>query len=289
MRLPDFIIIGAAKSGTTTLYKYLCKHPQVYMGPGKEPAFFAFDENYSQGIEWYTSLFSAAQPNQICGEASTDYTKYPQFPETPARIAQTLPQVKMIYIMRNPVERAYSYYIQITRGQKIQETFEEQIKRTSICLDASFYMMQIERYLQFFPRASFLFLLMEELIDNPAATMEKVCTFIGVETQINLTEEGKITANSRNNWFEKNIRAKITAPLKAIPGVKQVAYLLPQESRNWVYNKLLKGSLYGNAIKKQYLPPPMLPETRQMLLEKFKQPNEKLAEFLGRDLSHWSK
>ncbi|MDJ0615304.1 MAG: sulfotransferase [Calothrix sp. MO_192.B10] len=83
MKLPDFIIIGAAKSGTTSLYRYLKKHPQVYFPPkdanpllgSKESNFFGDDNKYALGIQAYASLFKNTQPHQICGEASTDYTK----------------------------------------------------------------------------------------------------------------------------------------------------------------------------------------------------------------------
>jgi len=286
MRLPDFLIIGAAKSGTTTLYKYLDKHPQVFFSAIKEPQFLALDEKYAKGIEWYASLFSLAQPKQVCGEASTDYTKFPLYHQTASRMAQVLPYVKMIYIMRHPVERAYSHYVHLARGKKVTETFEEHIQRTSVCLDTSNYILQIENYLQFFPKESFLFLLMEDLIDQPEQTLDKICHFINVGNEINLTTKTPVVANSRNKHFEDTIRAKITAPLRSIPGVATAATLLPQSWRDWTYEQLKK-SFYGEQIRQQYMPPPMRSDTRQMLLEKFSSCNQKLAKFLDRDLSHW--
>lgn len=289
MRLPDFLIIGAAKSGTTTLYQYLTKHPQIYLSPIKEPQFFAVDEVYAQGMDWYSSLFLEAQPGQVCCEASTDYTKLPRYPETAARIAKALPNIKMIYVMRHPVERAYSYYVHLARGEKIQETFAENLQRTSIALDASFYMQQIEHYLQFFPRESFLFLLMEDIIYQPEQTLQQVCNFIGIDDSINLFQlhQQEVTANSGKNYFEDTIRAKITAPLRSLPGVEKVKDVIPQPWRDTAY-KLLQKSAYGQSVKQQYKAPPMAIETRQMLLEQFDQPNQELAKFLNRDLSKWS-
>ncbi len=289
MRLPDFLIIGAAKSGTTTLYKYLSRHPQIYMSLVKEPQFFAVDDKYVQGLEWYGSLFSEALPHQICGEASTDYTKYPRYPETAARIAQTIPNVKMIYLMRHPVDRAYSYYVHLNRNSKIEETFEEHLSRTSFCFDGSNYMMQIKQYLSFFSRESFLFLLMEELINYPRITLDKVCVFLGIDNNIELSQEENIIANSYQNFFRDTIRGKITTPLKEIPGVAQIANLLPQKGRDWIYKNILKNSFYGQQIQKQHQPLLMKPETRQMLIEKFLPLNNELAQFLDQDLSHWNK
>jgi len=192
MRLPNFIIIGASKAGTTTLYKYLCLHPQVYMCTPKEPEFFASenDKNYTKGIDWYASLFSKAELHQVCGEASGRYTHYPHFPEASERIAQILPRVKLIYIMRHPVERAYSHYAQhikynqnIKHQFEVKETFEENIARDSYVLDASNYMQQIEQYLKFYSKEQFLFLLMEDLIEQPADTLRQICSFIGVNNE----------------------------------------------------------------------------------------------------------
>ena len=287
MPLPNFLIIGAAKSGTTTLYRYLCQHPQIHMSPLKEPQFFAVDEKYRRGEDWYSSLFSQSEPHQICGEASTDYSKLPQYPETADRIAQMIPKVKMIYVMRHPVDRAYAYYVHLGRQSKVQETFEQNIKRTRICLEASEYMIQIDHYLKFFPRKSFLFLMLDDLSNKPQQIMLQVFNFLGIDNRVDLTNQNPTAAaNVRENYFKNTLRQKITAPLRSIPGLYFLACLLPQNYRDWVYNNLQR-SFYGKAIEKQYIPPPMLPETRQRLIEEFRQSNLELAKFLGRDLSHW--
>lgn len=285
LRLPDFLIIGAAKSGTTTLFEYLKRHPEISLSSIKEPNFFGMNENYAKGLDWYSSLFSSAQSHQVCGEASTDYAKFPKFPETAKRIAQTAPEVKLIYLMRNPVNRAYAYYRHLGRQFKVRETFEEHIAHTKICLESSDYMMQIENYLQFFPKESFLFLLMDDLIERPEETLPKICHFIGVD-DIDLVNGNPIRANDSSKFFQDTLRGRITAPLRSIPLLAKVAKSVPQSWRDIVY-KVLKRSSYANSVAQEYKAPPMLPETRQMLLEHFREPNQRLAEFLGRDLSHW--
>ena len=287
MRLPDFLIIGAAKSGTTSLYKYLSRHPQIYLSAIKEPQFFAVDSKYERGIEWYSSLFNDARPEQICGEASTDYTKLPLYPKTADRIVRHLPNVKMIYIMRHPVERAYSHYVHLERGRKIELTFKDYCQKNSVCLDTSYYIQQIHHYLDLFPKESFLFLLMEDLIHNPDRTLRQICKFIGVDESISLTSNEPVTENSGNAHFEDTIRSKITSGIRALPLVETLKDTVPQKWRDFAYN-LLQDSFYGRRIKQQYLAPKMHSETRQWLLEKFKEPNQELAEFLNRDLSSWS-
>ncbi|MDJ0795246.1 MAG: sulfotransferase [Calothrix sp. MO_167.B12] len=295
MKLPGFLIIGAAKSGTTSLYQYLKKHPQVYFPPkdanpllgSKEPNFFGDDNKYALGIQAYASLFNNAQSYQICGEASTDYTKLSEFPRAAERIAKTLPHVKLIYIMRHPVERAYSYYVHLQRNQKVEETFEQHIQRANICLDGSNYMMQIEQYLKFFPRESLLLLLMEELIHNPALTLQNICQFLSIDDGIDLTLGNKIIANAGRSHFNDNIRGKITAPFRSIPVLNIAAKKIPQSWRDLAYS-MIKEMPFAKNIQQQYLPQPMLPETRQLLLNKFKKSNEELADFMKYDLSHWS-
>ena len=179
MNIPSFLIIGAAKSGTSTLFDCLVNHPQVFRPAKKEPDFFCYEENYAKGMDWYLEMFAGRGPSQIAGEASTNYAKWPKYPQSAARIAKHLPHVKLIYIMRNPVDRAYSYYKHVNRNKPIQETFEQYIARTSEALDASHYMLQINQYLQYFPKESFLFLLLEYMERQPRVVLKQVCRFLG--------------------------------------------------------------------------------------------------------------
>ena len=293
LKAPNFIIIGAAKSGTTSLYRYLCRHPQIYMSTPKEPDFFSIDTNYARGINWYSSLFKDARSEQICGEASTTYSRWHQHPNTIERIYHWLPQVKLIYIMRHPVDRAYSFYIHRFKGSlhkpelAVSSTFEETIKQQTEFIESSYYLEQIEQYLQFFPKESFLFLLMEDLIERPAETLDKILTFIDADRNIDLIEREKIVANKANDYPEWYVKKKLLAPFKAIPGVDFLSSLFPKQVKNNVYQAIKKVK-YKNWKTSQVMPPPMLPQTRTMLLEHFREPNLKLSKFLDRDLSHWN-
>ncbi len=293
-RLPDFIIIGAAKAGTTTLYQYLCRHPQIYMSTPKEPDFFAIESHYARGMDWYTSLFSDAEPHQICGEASTTYSRLQKYPKSLERIVATLPNIKLIYIMRQPIDGAYSFYIHRLKGARyhpelaVSDTFEETIKQQNEFLDNGYYIDCIEKYLGFFARESCLFLLMEDLIKKPGETLNNIFSFIGVDPGIDVVGDNLVAANKAGDHPDWFVRKQLTASVNGIPGVAQVAKLLPKGMRDGAY-QLLKGFQYKNWVETQYMPPPMLPETRQMLVERFREPNRRLAEFLNRDLFHWDK
>ncbi len=294
-RLPDFLIIGSGKCGTTTLHEYLCLHPQVLMCPWrKEPEFFLDDALYVRGLTWYRSLWAGARPNQLCGEATTSYCMWPHTPDCAARMAKAIPSAKLIYIMRHPVERTYSHYVQsIKKAQRVRReyavtrTFEEALDQTDLFVDPSMYLQQIERYLQHYPRESFLFLLFEDFRKDPAATLQVVQRFLGVEER-DLTQTGLIRANTAAEHSRDFLRSRLTAPLRAIPLVGRVARTLPQRYRDSVH-EFLKASPYGRWAQRRYVPRDMLPETRARLLRRFEEPNRRLAAFLGRDLSAWSR
>lgn len=128
MRLPDFVIAGAPRSGTTWLYHLLARHPRVRMAapPRPEPKFFLVDELYARGLDWYSrTWFEGAPPGSICGEKSTNYL---ESPTAARRIAKDLPGAKLIFILRDPVERAWSNYLWSWMNGVESETFERALE-----------------------------------------------------------------------------------------------------------------------------------------------------------------
>src|SRR6516165_1122868 len=105
---PDFVVVGAMKSATTTLHEQLARQRGVFMSRPKEPNFFSDDLIYARGWDWYSSLFNAADDGVLRGESSTHYTKLPTFPRTVERMTHFLPRVKLIYVMRHPIDRLIS-------------------------------------------------------------------------------------------------------------------------------------------------------------------------------------
>jgi hypothetical protein len=171
-KLPDFIIIGAAKSGTTSLWDYLNRHPDIFMSRPKEPCFFDEDVAWSRGIDWYRTLFAKAQEHQVCGEASTNYSRWPQVTGVPRRIHAVLPNVKLIYLMRNPVDRTFSHYVhrwtkEVHRGQPFRQRFGKYCKTDRMCIDSSMYCTQLEQFLPYFPKERILPVVLEQLLVEP--------------------------------------------------------------------------------------------------------------------------
>ena len=110
-RMPDFIIIGAMKCATSTLHAQLALQSGVMMSQPKEPCFFSDDDKYALGVGWYKSLYGSAEPNDLCGEASTHYTTLPTYPPTADRLHRHVPKAKLVYTMPHPVERLLPPYV----------------------------------------------------------------------------------------------------------------------------------------------------------------------------------
>lgn len=181
-RLPDFIVIGAMKAGTTSLFEYLRAHPQVFMSPLKEMDFFVEERNWPRGMDWYGRRFRRAGSDVVAvGEASPSYTKYPEHTGVPERIAAYLPDVKLIYLVRDPIERIRSHYQHRVMVGSEHAPIESAVLRDPTYVDVTRYAVQIERYLNWFPRESILVLTAEELRTQRLATMHRVHRFLQID------------------------------------------------------------------------------------------------------------
>jgi hypothetical protein len=285
-RLPDFIIIGAAKCGTTTLWRNLQRHPDVFMAEPKEPEFFSRDDRYALGLESYKAIFAPAGENMICGEASTTYTRAPHFGDVAGRMADAVPDARLIYLMRHPVERTYSNYRHRMRLDVPRMTFEEALDADPIFIDTSLYMMQIERYLARFPREALHCVLLEDLKRDPASTMRGVLRHIGAR-EVDVTSEGAVASNTAASGADDFARQRLRRIKRFLPGYHRVKGAIPDRWKDAALAAATRSPL-GRKIKQGYQPSPLTPETRAMLLQRFAEPNRELAAFLGRDLAEWS-
>lgn len=176
IRLPDVLVIGAMKSGTTSLHHYLDLHPEIAMSKVKEVDFFTEEGNWSKGVDWYGRQLPDAA--RVIGESSTSYSKFPIYKGVPARIRATIPDVKLIYVLRNPIERIVSSELQ-WRELGLNPPDPEKAMRDFI--DTSRYFQQISQYLDHFPASSLHVLFSEDLLHNRAQTLRRIFEFLGVD------------------------------------------------------------------------------------------------------------
>ncbi len=181
MRQPDFMIIGAMKSATSTLHEQLARQDGFFMCTPKEPYFFSDDPVYAKGIEWYVNLFADAQSSDICGESTTHYAKLPTYPKTIARIAKHVPDAKFVYVMRHPIDRLVSQYIHQWTEREIDRPIDEAIHAHPELIAYSKYTMQLQPYFAQFGQARVLPVFFDHLHTHPQIALERICRFLGYD------------------------------------------------------------------------------------------------------------
>ena len=207
------LIIGAMKSGTTTLHDHLCMHPEICASQTKEPSFFTDPLSLSTPARYHI-LFPGITPKVWACEASTNYTKYPAFPGVPQRIQAMYPAARLIYILRHPVERIYSHYLHNIAQGREQRSFKDAVLgQDTHYLNVSRYYLQLSQYLEFFPPECILVLIFEDFIQHTRETLQRVFTFLNIDPNFippNLHEKRNITAN-------KTMASPVLQTLQTLP------------------------------------------------------------------------
>ena len=282
-RWPNLFIVGAAKAGTTSLYHYLARHPEIYMAPVKEPHFFSqirptpnlepfFPHVVDQ--EAYLSLFAAARAEKYRGEASTSYLWDHAAADA---IQATCREAKIIIILREPRDRAYSHYWNDVREGIERRSFDDAISEevsgppgqwgaSSVYVDVGFYADRVERYLEKF-KSNVLILFFEEFVADVPGTVERVFTFLAVDPGL----AAQIEAEASNPF---------ALPRNALSGRLLGSGSLRSVARNVVPPR---ARAYGRkllTIRAQK--PAMSADIRQRLLEIYESDVRRLTEVVGR-------
>ncbi len=176
------VIIGGMRCGTTSLFTWLSQHPQVCACIDKEPAFFSNDSVWNNGLDWYRSLWeSDSARHRVALEASTNYSKVAIFPRTAERLRTTAPNAHLIYLMRDPIGRLESHY---TLGRAKGWRDSKQSLNRGVhadLIECSRYAKQIDQFRDYLDAGRMLLVLFEDLKDAPAATLDHVCRFCGID------------------------------------------------------------------------------------------------------------
>ena len=297
MTLPNFLIVGAAKAGTTSIHAYLQQHPQVFMCPVKETNFFAFEGealnflggiskgylvNFATNISDYRAQFQGVNNEIAIGEACPSYLYIPKAVE---RIKCYIPDVKIIVILRDPIERAYSHFLHHLRDRLVPYTdFDQALKLESQRIadnwwwdyhytQVGLYYQQLTRYFDNFGRQQIKVTLYDDLQADSLAFIQDIWQFIGVEKNFFPDMSAKHNATGIPRY-----RA-LDALIKESNLIKTIYQLLPAKFRQPITAKITK----SNALWK----PPLTPEIRQNLLDLYREDIVKLQDLIQQDLSHW--
>lgn len=300
MVLPNFLIIGAPKAGTSSLYYYLKQHPQIYMCREKEPHFFSLENSeinfkgpgdrkrYRNAVtkfEDYVKLFDSVTDETAIGEASTTYLSSPQAPE---RIKNYLPQVKLIAILRNPVDAAYASFLHLIRdGDENIADFAVALQQEETRIannwdgiwhyqQRGFYYSQIKPYFELFNREQIKIYKYEELKDCPERLLRNILQFLNVEdqylpdTSIKYNVSGMPKNLALNKLMSKPNYIK-TAINTVLPWKLRKA--IANRIKTWNYN--------------QYQKPELSIEIRHQLIKSYQDDIIKLQDIIEIDLSNW--
>ncbi len=261
-RLPDFLIVGAPRSGSTTLYRLIDEHPEIFMARPKEIGFFS--GWHDEGVAWYAAHFADAQEGQKAGEATPWYL---HDPSAVTEMKRVVPDAHLIVILRDPVERTYSHYwMERIRG-RANGTFEEYIDASDV-LGIGCYVDHLENLAEHFARDHILVVFLDDLKRDPAALYATVCRFLGVDSAYVPLALGKTV-----NWYVEFRSMRVRAMAKRMP-----APLAPVRK---VIDRL------NTRTKVSY--PPMSEDARERLASFYAVPNARLARWLGTDIPDWTR
>jgi hypothetical protein len=182
--LPNLVVIGAQKCGTSGLHYHLSLHPEVWMSRPKELNFFIEERNWTRGPDWYRRHFDARA--KVRGESSPNYTAYPQHIGVPERMRSLVPDAKLVYIVRDPLERIGAHWVHNFAKRREKGSLEATlIHRNTSYVVRSQYFMQLQQFLRHFPQEQILVLEQNELRLHRADTLRRVFEFIGVDPGFN--------------------------------------------------------------------------------------------------------
>ncbi len=296
MKLPNFLIVGAAKAGTTSIYQYLKQHPEVYMSSIKEPKYFSSlcldlplkgsgDRGIGQeyGLSWYEylELFANVEEEKTVGEASADNLYYHD--RVIPFIKNHLGDIKIIIVLRNPVERAFSAYTHLTRDGRETLSFEEalEVEKTRkqenysfiwFYQDAGFYYSGVKAYIDAFGKDMIKIYFSQDLSNDAVCLMQDIYGFLGVySTFVPQIRRYNVSGIPKSQFLQRFLNKPTT--------VKSLAKRLIPEI---VMNNLVL-ELRNRNLKK----PEMLPETRRQLVKVYREDIERLENLIERDLSFW--
>lgn len=274
MSLPDFLIVGAQRSGSTWLHELLQSHPSIYMPHRRKEVQF-FNKHYDRGLDWYRDFFPSdaeADAYDAIGEATPTYFSKSVAPE---RISRDLPDAKLLLILRNPADRAFSHYMLLVQSDGYRGTFEDLLAENRGPFDYGLYGHWLARYLEYFDRSQFCILIYEDAVRQVEESKARLARFLGTDPAAFPPESGYRKANQ--SYVPKAGRAFSLA--------KRTARRLQASDIDWPVN------LFKGAVKRLLSKPGERPvfneETRTELLDRYREDIALLGSLFPLDLSSW--
>lgn len=273
--LPTFVVIGAMRAGTSTLHAWLSDHPAVCMSPREDLDFFLEAGSWDRGVGWYGLRFGACRWEQARGESSAAYAGIHHDPGVPKRMHSVIPDARLIYLVREPIERMRSMYRHLASEGSETRSFQEAVSEDPDYLEASRYIDHIGAFLAEFDKKQMLVITTEQLAAEPSATMAEVHAHIGVDPQ-----ELSADLARRDVTDDRRLESTISLRLKANPSYWRAM------NRSWRLRSLHERVLTRQARVPSAALPGAVEAELQSDLEK---DTQALEVFIGRRLTEWGR
>jgi Sulfotransferase domain len=274
--LPNLIVIGGLKCGTTSLHHYLNLHPQISMSRPKELNFFVAELNWDLGPEWYASHFDRSAP--VRGETSPHYTNVPSFEGVAERMHSLIPDARIVYMVRDPIDRMLSHYLHNLGAGYEPRPLEQALEAPGATyMPRSRYAMQLEPYLERFDRDRLLIVANEELANQREPTVQRVFEFCGVDAKFSAEEFERLWETGSARASEGGFRLMDRAV--RLPGLRAFDRNFDRlpESLRWLVERVVHDPDAGEAEK------PELPaELRGRLVDALADDVERIESIAGR-------
>ena len=214
-----FAIIGTQKSGSTTLAYQMAQHPKVDFCKHKEPDFFSKRDDWKSSLSEYDALFQN-QSGLVKGEASTTYTWYLEYPEVPQRLREYNPDIKLIVILRNPVDRLISHYTHHMLKGRTRIPIEEEVLKDPTYINHSMYNLQLKPYLDLFDKEQIKLVIFEEYVKDPLPIVNDLFEFIEIDTLNDTDVDLKPQYSSLDRTGDTRLKTFLTPLAQALFPVK---------------------------------------------------------------------
>jgi hypothetical protein len=278
--LPNLIIIGGLKCGTTSIHHYLGLHPQIQMSKPKELNFFVEELNWDLGLDWYASRFDGRF--EVRGESSPHYTNLPRFEGAAERIQEHCPDARLLYMVRDPIKRILSHWVHAKgAGYETGELAEVLAEPSSAYMNRSMYWMQLQPYLERFDHSQIEVIAQEELQGEREATMRKAFRFAGVDEDFRSEQFDREWEKSSAKQGDKY---QLMEKLIKLPGFRSLDRNFDRlpESMRWIVEKVVHDP------EKPPAPKPKLPDDLfETIRGRFGADVAALREFAGRSFAGW--
>ena len=274
MTVPNYLVIGAPKCGTTSVCDLLGSHPDVFMSDPKEPHYFGRDDP-AKTWDWYLSLFRQAGTASAIGEGSTSYTHPDLLPGVAAHVASRLPESRLVYVVRHPVKRLESDWKMRAREGWAAASFHDSVRQQKSLVGQGLYWKNIQPYLELFPRHRLMVVFLEDLTNDPTRELRRLFKHLGVDPDVSHADP----ETPRNRSADMRKDGRLARTLRGSPVFATLKSRLP--------SSVLRAGKALLTQEKSELTPDWDPALEAEVIDQFREDSAAFLALAGKPADFW--